>query len=311
MTKEEYHNLLNSDYWKGFSYSLIKERNFTCEDCGRQFPNERNKLHVHHLVYRDTNPWSYAPHEMVVLCKECHMKRHGIVEEPARPLQTQQSNTYAGSIATNNTPSKNKSIWIILLVFFLLLTPIYLLVKNDRKYHADRSPKVIESQETVTTQTHSTSRSGLMKMSTSNNSLIGLTRTTTENNSSEKSSLELIEERNHADVVERAKRAGVSTEGSTLDILERLNHVDVIEQAKRAGVSTEGSTLDILERINHADAVRNAKEKGVSTEGSTLDILERINHADAVKLAKEKGVSTQGSTLDILERIHKAELSEM
>lgn len=79
MTKEEYHALLETDYWKGYSYSIIKERNFTCEDCGRAFPNERNKLQVHHLVYRDVNPWSYKPEELVVLCRECHEKRHGII----------------------------------------------------------------------------------------------------------------------------------------------------------------------------------------------------------------------------------------
>ena len=82
MTKEEYEKLLKSDYWKGFSYSLIKERNFTCEDCGRQFYNQRNKLEVHHLVYRDINPWSYRPEEMIVLCEECHKKRHGLYSEP-------------------------------------------------------------------------------------------------------------------------------------------------------------------------------------------------------------------------------------
>lgn len=82
MTKQEYKDLLESDYWRGFSYSIIKERNFTCEDCGAYYPNERNKLQVHHLVYRDINPWSYAPEEMVVLCRECHEKRHGIVHTP-------------------------------------------------------------------------------------------------------------------------------------------------------------------------------------------------------------------------------------
>ena len=66
MTKEEYERLLKSDYWKGYSYSLIKERNFTCEDCGRHFYGERNKLQVHHLVYRDVNPWSYNSNEVVV-----------------------------------------------------------------------------------------------------------------------------------------------------------------------------------------------------------------------------------------------------
>lgn len=37
---------------------------------------------------------------------------------------------------------------------------------------------------------------------------------------------------------------------STLEILEEKNRASVIEQAKEAGVSTEGSTLEILERIN-------------------------------------------------------------
>ena len=92
----------------------------------------------------------------------------------------------------------------------------------------------------------------------------------------EKSTLELLEERNHANVVKQAKEAGVSTEGSTLDILERMNHANVVKQAKEAGVSTEGSTLDILERINHVNVVKQAQELGVSTEGSTFEILERI-----------------------------------
>ena len=82
MTREEYEKLLKSDYWKGYSYSLIKERDFTCQDCGRRFYNERNKLQVHHLVYRDINPWSYNPDEVVVLCESCHKKRHGIIDEP-------------------------------------------------------------------------------------------------------------------------------------------------------------------------------------------------------------------------------------
>ena len=91
MTKEEYERLLKSDYWKGYSYSLIKERNFTCEDCGRRFYNERNKLQVHHLVYRDVNPWSYSPNEVVVLCEDCHKKRHGIYSESKQNKNCSQS----------------------------------------------------------------------------------------------------------------------------------------------------------------------------------------------------------------------------
>lgn len=93
MTREEYENLLQSDYWKGYSYSLIKERNFTCEDCGRSFPDKRNMLQVHHLVYRDVNPWSYRPGELVVLCRECHQRRHGI-NVPQEPTVEKPKNKY-------------------------------------------------------------------------------------------------------------------------------------------------------------------------------------------------------------------------
>jgi len=51
MTREEYDRLHKLDYWKGYSYSLIEERNFTRKDCVRLFTNERNKNQVHHLFY--------------------------------------------------------------------------------------------------------------------------------------------------------------------------------------------------------------------------------------------------------------------
>lgn len=129
-----------------------------------------------------------------------------------------------------------------------------------------------------------------------------------EKDESELSTLEILERRNHAEVVKQAKRAGVSTEGSTLEIMERINHAEVVKQAKRAGVSAEGSTLEIMERINHAEVVKQAKRAGVSTEGSTLEIMERINHAEVVKQAKRAGVSTEGSTFEIMERINRKEL---
>ena len=73
---------------------------------------------------------------------------------------------------------------------------------------------------------------------------------------SELSTLEIMERRNHANVVKQAQKTGVSTEGSTLDIMERINHANVVKQAKRAGVSTEGTTLEIMERINRKNLER-------------------------------------------------------
>ena len=65
-----------------------------------------------------------------------------------------------------------------------------------------------------------------------------------------KSTIEILQERNHANVMKEAARVGVSTEGTTVEILERINHANVVKEATRAGVSTEGSTIEILERIN-------------------------------------------------------------
>ena len=79
---------------------------------------------------------------------------------------------------------------------------------------------------------------------------------TNDEDDSNLSTIEILERRNHADVVKRARKAGVSTEGSTIEILERINHADVVKRARKAGVSTEGSTIEILERINRKNLER-------------------------------------------------------
>ena len=333
MTKEEYERLLQSDYWKGYSYSLIKERNFTCEDCGRSFPNERNMLQVHHLVYRDVNPWSYRPEEVIVLCKECHQRRHGILPEPeSEPVEekTAHNDNYTQSYSSSyNTsernigpesrrfeypvyPEENKN-WtkytIIACLLALLLyfgfrhkdsptpdsnklevssteqvvvpeeaqpvspsvsKPIKTDSKRERPSQADAIKADQTDEETVLTQEQEVS-------------MPSPETTTKKEETREKTTLEILEERNHASVVEQAKRAGVSTEGTTIEILERINHASVVKQAQRAGVSTEGSTTEILERINHASVVEQAKRAGVSTEGTTIEILERINRKNLEK----------------------------
>lgn len=386
MTKEEYERLLKSDYWKGYSYSLIKERNFTCEDCGRRFYGERNKLQVHHLVYRDVNPWSYSPDEVVVLCEDCHKKRHGIATED----ETEQNTSYAQSpfgeydkgysfsndsneerafSTMNEGPhnTENRSPYNIepepsrgfkfkyiiygILLFLCIMIGRDMLFKqkpftNDRPSYENKEITVEGEDTGVSAQSEEApleadrpSRLKGENKSTGNSTSktsadedvlpvevepVATTKSTRTESASvepndeveqetpkrELSTLEILERRNHEDVVRRAKRAGVSTEGTTIEILERINHADVVKRAQRAGVSTEGTTIEILERINHADVVKRAQRAGVSTEGSTIDILERINHADVVKRAKRLGVSTEGSTIDILERINRKEMEK-
>ncbi len=319
MTKEEYKALLKSDYWKGYSYSLIKERNFTCEDCGRIYYNERHKLQVHHLSYRDVSPWSYRPEELIVLCEECHKKRHGIITTINPPTVVAHSKSIIGNDASN-TPTKSrqsKGIMIehtrnvhsenldgkrkfknflisFLLVFGMLLFVEYLVNRNsvtssstlDEKLIQNSNPKKEEVQPSYTISTKDVSGtlksigvpSQVKKSSpvvkkeqpsvtktklapkniesdvdkTIQKSLEGKVRVQTKDIETEpkNNSLDMLKDRTHANVVERARRVGVSTEGSTADILDRINHANIVEWAKREGVSSEGSTLEILERLN-------------------------------------------------------------
>ena len=330
MTREEYKRLLNSDYWKGYSYSLIKERNFTCEDCGRRFYNERNKLQVHHLVYRDIYPWSYRPEELIVLCEECHRKRHGILEEPAQEIHTTHSQeTFGVNFQTDPSSTRNREYsetdrWgntkkvrdgrdsrnpyniepenrfkfkyvLFGLLFLLVISLGYNMIgKQTTSIKEELSSKPMPPTTDVEEPTNDKPVSPLpqvkrIESSTAttndpinetpqNNNVDG--KITHQKPEKELSTIELLEKRNHENVVRQARSAGVSTKGSTLEILERMNHADVVRQARSAGVSTEGSTLEILERMNHADVVRQAKRVGVSTEGSTLEILERINRKE-------------------------------
>ena len=232
-----------------------------------------------------------------------------------------ETGTYAEEMSKRysyENPTKKKKNWMNYAVLgFVLISLFYFFrtdnsdeQENDTLVETSISDKIAIEELQEETAPVSKNTSSIKKQKASNSEK-DKPNVDVKTNEKMKSTLEILEERNHANVVEQAKEAGVSTEGSTLDILERINHANVVEQAKEAGVSTKGSTLDILERINHANVVEQAKEAGVSTKGSTLDILERINHASVIEQAKEMGVSTEGSTLDILERIQRKSLEEL
>ena len=311
MTKEEYEKLLNSDYWKGFSYSLIKERNFTCEDCGRTFYNERNKLQVHHLVYRDIKPWSYKPEELIVLCEDCHKKRHGLYSQPK---QTDYSGFNAekdtmtissgdvikdyDSFSNQNGKKKNsyKRYAILggLILFVIWVISIIQLPHSSsptgHKEEIKETPSLYIEQNVSNKNTPVVTPKGIPQKDLSIPSTVDDSYSSQReedlssgDESIELSSVELIEKRHHADVVKEAKRAGVSTEGSTIEIMQRMHHADVVKEAKRAGVSTEGSTIEIMQRMHHADVVKEAKRAGVSTEGSTVEIMQRIHRKEMEK----------------------------
>ena len=316
MTREEYERLLQSDYWKGYSYSLIKERNFTCEDCGRRFENERNKLQVHHLVYRDVNPWSYKPEELVVLCEECHKKRHGIMTDPEpvydsteteeKWLQTSQS-THSSTSSSYERDSyiypmesskrfSNKRILLSVIILFGLFVGISKFINyvSEREDEARQVPyQQIENDkweisDPITIKAESQKKSEKRRDNYTNKEAVknGVIRNVTNSllsEEEEKNNSPIKNKEEYGSRPEKIETAKPNKEMSTLELLEKRQHDDVVKQAKRAGVSTEGSTIDILERIHHADVVKQAKRAGVSTEGSTIEILERIQRKDLEK----------------------------
>ncbi len=346
MTKEEYERLLKSDYWKGYSYSLIKERNFTCEDCGRRFYNERNKLQVHHLVYRDVNPWSYNPDEVVVLCEECHKKRHGLAFEPEQ--QTSYSQKHLGEYDNDSTYSTdivNERVFTsdnsdrfdsspsdypiepeprsgIKLKYVLYGVLLFVCIMIGRSFFNSQKP-LSSNRPSYENNSHSTD--DVANEISAEPKAKSTERTKPSNETKVPSTAEravpeettMPEEPVRSAVMETeqevsdagSKRESNNEDGrelSTSEILESRTHANVVKQAQRAGVSTEGSTSEILERISHANVVKQAQRAGVSTEGSTSEILERISHANVVKQAQRAGVSTEGSTSEILERISHA-----
>lgn len=69
-----YDKQLKDKRWRNLRQEIIKERGEKCELCGKT----RN-LCVHHKVYiKGRYAWEYPKKHLIVLCRECHEKVHGI-----------------------------------------------------------------------------------------------------------------------------------------------------------------------------------------------------------------------------------------
>ena len=333
MTREEYERLLQSDYWKGYSYSLIKERNFTCEDCGRSFPNERNKLQVHHLVYRDANPWSYSPDELVVLCEDCHKKRHGILPEtePKRESIATETDNYTRSYSSDyNTSEKDvrprntdwepvfypqkKRTWKKFLVPAVLLAAIlYFGIpywKNSKGSLPSSESEIVASKN----QEEPRKSSPVVKQQAKQSGEVSVPKEPIKvdvvaNEQVDETMTAVAEEDIANDVVSQTQileDMSIDPPATTETYDEENYRESIIKQAKQAGVSAEGTTAEILDRIYRANVVKMAQQAGVSTEGTPSEILDRINHASVTSQAQREGVSTEGTTSEILDRINHA-----
>ncbi|MCH5309249.1 MAG: HNH endonuclease, partial [Prevotella sp.] len=292
MTKEEYEKLLKSDYWKGYSYSLIKERDFTCEDCGRKFLNERHRLQVHHLVYRDTNPWSYKPEELVVLCEECHKKRHGIIFDSSISQKTLGTG-FSYSSSTENVQGKtysvngtrdigNEPLWIEedtnrfkfryilygLLLFCVLRIGYGLFLSSKISNESDSLQGVtLQNVEEV----EDISSPPAFQYEQSANQSINTTLSTQDSYNDEI----LAKEAPSPNETFTSTMISSQPEASLKDTHDKASAKEAASRRNEAA-NENLSASDMLERINHENAIKQAERAGVSTEGSTLDILDRI-----------------------------------
>lgn len=264
MTREEYHKLLATDYWRGFSYSIIKERNFTCEDCGRTFYNERNKLQVHHLVYRDINPWSYRPDELVVLCRECHAKRHGIIlndETEERQNLHYKIQSRLSRLATFHVKFKRK--YLLLLLSFCVILPLVWKehITPTRVDNEEKKEEIpMTSKKSVTKKRKRTQKK---EVSHNQETEIEPVVNTSENKNVVIQKENLPQEppttTNDADasIMTHEKMEKAMAE---VQMQSDKKYLKAVKKAKRLGVSTEGTTEDILNRIKQAKAKKKTQK---------------------------------------------------
>lgn len=69
-----YDKQMKDKRWYAFRKKVFEVKGKRCEKCGSV-----NKLQVHHPKYKSGRyAWEYDPSRMVVLCRTCHAKEHGI-----------------------------------------------------------------------------------------------------------------------------------------------------------------------------------------------------------------------------------------
>lgn len=74
--KQRYDEQLKDRRWYSFRRFVFDVRGAKCEKCGAT-----TNLQVHHPKYKGgRKAWEYTCNDVVVLCRNCHCKVHGIVE---------------------------------------------------------------------------------------------------------------------------------------------------------------------------------------------------------------------------------------
>ena len=74
IVKMHYDEFLQDPRWKTFRQFVFSVRGRKCERC-----QSSGNLQVHHIKYKEgLLPWEYTCNDVMVLCRGCHEKIHGI-----------------------------------------------------------------------------------------------------------------------------------------------------------------------------------------------------------------------------------------
>lgn len=72
---DKYSNLLERKEWIAFRKFIFAVQGYKCKKCGKS----NCILQVHHKKYNiERMPWEYTCNDVIVLCKDCHKKVHGL-----------------------------------------------------------------------------------------------------------------------------------------------------------------------------------------------------------------------------------------
>lgn len=72
-----YFEKLKDPRWQKKRLQILDRDNFCCTQCA----GTSEQLHVHHLVYKGSNPWDTGDEYLTTLCKNCHDREEKMVKK--------------------------------------------------------------------------------------------------------------------------------------------------------------------------------------------------------------------------------------
>ena len=77
--------------WNLVRSRVLKRDNYTCQDCNLYDP-DRYKIEVHHIIPIKDGGDEFDEDNCVTLCKECHLKRHRLLNKKCKSLKDYEKN---------------------------------------------------------------------------------------------------------------------------------------------------------------------------------------------------------------------------